>query len=58
MGAQFTVKHACPKTVAQLSSALGLPRFIAATLATRGIETSEQAAEFMSPSLERDWRNP
>lgn len=58
MGAQFTVKHACPKTVALLSSALGLPRFIAATLATRGIETPEQAAEFMSPSLERDWRNP
>ncbi len=58
MGAQFSVKRACPKTVARLSSALGLPRFIAATLATRGIDTPEQAVEFMNPSLERDWRNP
>ena len=58
MGAQFQVKRACPKTVARLMAALGLPRFIAATLATRGVETPEEAAEFMSPSLERDWRNP
>ena len=35
-----------------------MPRFLAATLASRGVETVEDARIFLNPSLERDWLNP
>ena len=58
MSAQFNIKPSDPASIRRLQHDLALPRFIAATLVARGIDTAEEACEFLSPSLERDWRNP
>ena len=58
MSAQFNIKAAHPAAVLCLQRELGLPRFIAATLVARGIDTPEKAEAFMHPSLERDWLDP
>lgn len=58
MSARFNIQAADPSVVALLQRTLGLPRFIATTLAVRGIETPQAAREFLEPSLDRDWRNP
>lgn len=58
MSAQFNIKAADPAAVARLRSELGMPRFIAATLAARGITDAQEARRFLEPSLDRDWRNP
>lgn len=58
MSAQFDVRQANASTVDLFERELGLPRFIATTLATRGITTVEQAKRFFTPSLDRDWGNP
>lgn len=58
MSAQFNILAANPAAVARLQQELGMPRFVAATLVARGIDTSEAAREFLSPSLERDWLDP
>ena len=58
MSAQFNIKPSDPASIRRLQHDLALPRFIAATLVARGIDTAEEAYEFLSPSLERDWRNP
>ena len=58
MPAQFNIRAADPARTAEFQQALGLPRFIAATLAARGIADVEEARAFLSPSLDRDWLNP
>lgn len=58
MSARFNIKQADSAAVIALQRALGIPRFIAATMVARGIDTPQAANEFLSPSLERDWRNP
>lgn len=58
MSARFNIKSADASVVDSLQHALGLPRFIATTMAVRGISTPQQARDFMQPSLQRDWGNP
>ena len=58
MSAQFNVKGVRPDVVNLLSGTLGLPRFVAATLAGRGIDSLPKAQAFFHPSLDRDWLNP
>lgn len=58
MTAQFSIREASPEAVSRLQDALNLPHFIAATLVARGVDTVEAARNFLSPSLDRDWRNP
>ena len=58
MTAQFSIREADPQIVARLAHDLDLPRFIATTLVARGITTVRAAKRFLSPSLDRDWRNP
>ena len=56
--AKFDIRRADGAATADIAAAFGLPEFIAATLASRGISTPEAARGFLEPSLERDWRNP
>ena len=58
MSARFNIKAAEPEAVACLQRELHMPHFIAATLVSRGIDTPEAANRFLTPSLERDWRDP
>ncbi len=58
MTAQFSIREAAPEVVRCLQRELALPRFIAATLVGRGIDTPAAARHFLSPSLDRDWLNP
>ncbi len=58
MSAQFNIKAADPATVNRLMGDLGLPRFVAATLVARGIDTEDAARKFLEPSLDGDWLNP
>lgn len=58
MSAKFSVKQASPSAVKLLMQQLRMPRFIAATLVSRGITTVGAAKHFLTPSLERDWVNP
>lgn len=58
MSAQFNIRASDPAKVARLMQELGLPRFIAATLVARGVDTPHAARLFLQPSLERDWLNP
>ena len=58
MSARFNIRAADPEAVARLQRALGLPRFIAATLVARGIDDPGKAQLFLEPSLDRDWRDP
>ncbi|MBQ6455380.1 MAG: single-stranded-DNA-specific exonuclease RecJ [Eggerthellaceae bacterium] len=58
MSTQFNVRVADNVAVQTLMRDLGLPHFMAATLAARGIETPEDVQRFLSPSLERDWLDP
>ena len=58
MSARFNILPADESAVDILQKSLGIPRFIATTLAVRGICTVQDAYEFLNPSLERDWRNP
>ena len=54
MSARFNIKAADQEAVARLERALGLPRFVAATLVARGIDDVADARRFLSPSLDRD----
>ena len=58
MSARFNIKAAEPEAVACLQRELHMPHFIAATLVSRGIDTPEAANRFLTPSLDRDWRDP
>ncbi|MCL2889090.1 MAG: single-stranded-DNA-specific exonuclease RecJ [Eggerthellaceae bacterium] len=44
--------------MAYLQQQTGLPRIVAATMVTRGIDTPEKAKSFLNPSLEQDWLDP
>ena len=46
MPARFNVRAADPAAVSVLQQELGLPRFIATTLAARGVTTPQAAREF------------
>ena len=58
MPAQFSISQADPRVSRELEEHFGLPPFIAATMAARGIETVQQAEKFLSPSFDRDWLDP
>ncbi|MCL2826107.1 MAG: single-stranded-DNA-specific exonuclease RecJ, partial [Eggerthellaceae bacterium] len=58
MSTRFNIKTADPALVVRLQQQLGLPRFVAAVLVARGINTAEKARAFLNPTLERDWRDP
>ncbi|RNL38811.1 single-stranded-DNA-specific exonuclease RecJ [Paraeggerthella hongkongensis] len=58
MSAQFNIKAADPASVDRLQRELDLPRFIAATLVARGIESPQDVHRFLAPSLDRDWLDP
>ena len=58
MSARFNIKAADQEAVVRLERALGLPRFVAATLVARGIVDDAAARRFLSPSLDRDWLDP
>lgn len=58
MAAQFHVASVDPAFVSSLQQEFGLPRFVAHTMAAHGVEDLDAARAFLSPDLERDWRNP
>ena len=58
MAAQFHVASADPTLVSSFQQEFGLPRFVARTMAAHGIASIDEARSFLSPDLERDWRNP
>lgn len=58
MAAQFHLAPADAALVSSLQQEFGLPRFVARTMAAHGVASVEEARAFLSPDLERDWRNP
>ena len=58
MSARFNIRAADPAAVSRLECGLGLPRFIATTLAARGFDDVQKAQRYLEPSLDRDWRDP
>lgn len=58
MSAHLMVRAADSAAVETLSTTLELPRFIAAAMVSRGIDTLEKAQRYLNPSLDRDWHNP
>ena len=58
MANQFSVRAANAAIVDSFMENLGLPRFIAQTLASRGVHNTQEAERFFNPSLDRDWGNP
>lgn len=58
MNARINLATADEAVVNLLATTLDLPNFIAATLASRGIDTPEKAEAFLHPALETDWQDP
>lgn len=58
MGARINLAAADPAASARLAEELQVPSFIASTLVVRGFDTADKARAFLSPSLDRDWRDP
>lgn len=58
MSAQFSIRTTDSSIVDSFQSDLGLPRFVANTLVSRGIVHVDQARHFLHPNLDRDWLNP
>lgn len=63
MSTQFKLRGGVPdrhakEQAALIARELGLPRFVASVMVSRGIDTLQEARRFIEPSLERDWRNP
>ena len=58
MSAQFNVSAYDPHVVARLMDRFHLPKFIATIMAARGIADEQAAERFLTPSLDRDWRDP
>lgn len=58
MSVQFSIKPADPAVVNAICTELGMPRFVASVMASRGIKSVEEAKLFLTPSLGRDWLNP
>ena len=58
MSARFNIHPADAAAVARLQQEFDLPRFIASTLVARGLSAPDEVRRFLTPNLERDWRNP
>lgn len=58
MAAQFKIAPADPALVSLIQQEFGMAHFVARTLVAHGIDSIEEARAFLSPDLERDWRNP
>ena len=58
MSARFNIHPADSAAIARLQQEFDLPRFIATTLVARGLTVPDDVRRFLTPSLERDWRNP
>lgn len=58
MNARINLATVDEAVVNLLATTLDLPNFIAATLASRGIDTPEKAEAFLHPALETDWQDP
>ncbi len=58
MSAQFNIRRASSRMVSVLQRELDLPRFVAATLVGRGIDTPKAARAFLFPSFKHDWLDP
>ncbi|WP_165247827.1 single-stranded-DNA-specific exonuclease RecJ [Adlercreutzia sp. ZJ141] len=58
MSVQFSIKSADSAVVQLIHRELGIPRFVARVMASRGIRTVEDAKRFLTPSLGRDWLDP
>jgi len=58
MSARFNIHPADSAAIDRLQQEFDLPRFIAATLVARGLSSPDDVRKFLTPSLERDWRNP
>ncbi len=58
MAAQFKIAPADPALVSLIQQEFGLAHFVARTMVAHGIGSVEEARTFLSPDLERDWRNP
>ena len=56
--AKFDIRRADGAATAGIAAAFGLPEFIAATLVSRGVDSEDAARDFLSPSLDRDWKDP
>ena len=58
MSAQFNIRRASSRMVSVLQRELDLPRFVAATLVGRGIDTPKAARAFLFPSFKHEWLDP
>ena len=58
MSARFNIKPADSAVIARLQQEFDLPHFIAAVLVARGFTAPDEVRRFLTPSLDRDWRNP
>ena len=58
MSAQFNIRRASSRMVSVLQRELDLPRFVAATLVGRGLDTLKAARAFLFPSFKHDWLDP
>lgn len=58
MAAQFRIAPADPALVSLIQQEFGLAHFVARTMVAHGVKSVEEARTFLSPDLERDWRNP
>lgn len=58
MPARFNIQASDSAAISRLQQEFDLPHFIAATLVSRGITTPEDVRLFLTPDLERDWRDP
>ena len=55
---RWSVLAADPEAERSLASELGVSPLVARVLVARGLTGAEEAREFLSPSLERDWEDP
>ena len=47
-----------PQVASHLEETCGVTPLVARIMAGRGIADSEEAARFLTPSLDRDWEDP
>ena len=58
MTAQFRIAPVDSALVSRIQQEFGLTHFVARTMVAHGVSSLEEAQIFLSPNLERDWRNP
>lgn len=58
MAAQFKIAPADPALVSLIQQEFGMAHFAARTMVAHGVTSVDEARSFLSPDLERDWRNP